>query len=141
MAQYMDTDDITEKYINKLSAQKLVYEHILDLSEKERAVLKSKPLVMHKVLEFLKAKEDHLNQIYELEQEIVPLRDIINTLHIDPRIRFRIKTYLHDIASILENLLNIDAGNELMLQENLKQSSQPKITRQHAAKAYAAFGK
>jgi len=140
MSQYI-LNDIAKEYLNKLSCQKTVYEKILDLSEKEASVLNSKPLVLHKVLDFLRIKEQYLDQIYRIEQEIIPLRDSLNNSQADQETSSLIKQYLRDIASILEKLLDLDAGNELLLQQNLKSPIPAKVTQKQAAKAYSAYTK
>lgn len=123
-------------YRDKLLDQKSLYEQILVLSQQEEKELTSKPLRLNKVIELLHRKNELLGQIQHIEQQIIPVRNQLQTTQLPDEVKDDLNELLRQIGGLLERLITSDADNEQLLQDTMNPQTTKTVNKNYAINAY-----
>jgi len=134
-------DPRIKEYIDGLVKQKEIYNRMMELSLEEQKLLALKPLNLAKIVDILKTKDDLINKIQSIENSNIGLKKYIETNSVESGTKEIINKYQGSIGILLEKLLNMDAGNEQILQEKLYSNTVCSVNRNHAIKAYGTYAK
>lgn len=133
-------EKMVREYVQKLQAQKELYEKILDYSHREQELLCSSNPRIGKVIGFLSEKQHFLSSIGIIENDLIPLRESIKKQGVHINSRLSIASLHESIGTLLTELLRIDSENEVLLQRQLH-TAKPNVDSKRAIRAYQTLGK
>ena len=137
----MTINEITEKLLKGLREEIDHYHHIMELTRQQRKAIDETDV--KGLLACVKQKEDIINQIKKVDEELGPFRDECQKRkdEMSEYSRRQCEEYVGELNTILEKLMLLEGENEKMLADRVKKLEKDLQNIQKGKQAHQSYFK